>query len=216
MKSPKNNETPEAVPVTGAGSGALPVPQATRPDEYRNEHSLANKIGRVAWRICWLLLFRPTPPRLFAGWRRLLLRCFGAQIGKAYFHPSVTIWAPWLIKAGSSVYIDAGVNLYNVYGITIADRVIASQGAFLCGASHDFRNPLMPLTGGRIQIGADAWICARAFIGPGVVVGDGAVVGACAVVTKDVPPWKIVAGNRATVVGERRLESVQARMDRRS
>ncbi len=194
----------------GHDANATLTPQATRPDEYRNEHSLANKVGRLVWRFCWLLLFRPTPPRLFAGWRRLLLRCFGAKIAKAYFHPSVVIWAPWLLRAGSSVYVDASVNLYNVYGISISDRVVVSQEAFLCGASHDFRDPLMPLTGGEIHLGADVWICARAFVGPGVTVGDGAVVGACAVAMKDVPPWTVVAGNPARVVKKREMRGATA------
>ena len=204
MPIQKENER-MPMPDHGHASSTLPVPLAIRPDEYRNEHSLANKLGRLAWRICWVILFRPTPPRLLAGWRRLLLRCFGARIGKAYFHPSVIIWAPWLVKAGSSVYVDAEVNLYNVYGICIADRVVVSREAFLCGASHNFQDPLMPLTGGEIKVGADAWICARAFVGPGVTVGDGAVVGACAVVMKDVPPWTVVAGNPARLIKDRKM-----------
>jgi putative colanic acid biosynthesis acetyltransferase WcaF len=50
-------------------------------------------------------------------------------------------------------------------------------------------------------------VAAGCFIGPGVTVGEGAVVGAYSVVTKDVPPWSIVAGNPARVLRERRLKS---------
>ena len=63
----------------------------------------------------------------------------------------------------------------------------------------------MPLIGGPISIGEDAWVCARAFIGPGVKVGPGAVVGACAVVSKTVPDWTVVAGNPAREVKKRRI-----------
>ena len=50
-----------------------------------------------------------------------------------------------------------------------------------------------------ISIGNDVWIGHGAFIMPGVAVGDGAVVGAGAVVTKDVPPFAVVAGVPATI-----------------
>ena len=53
---------------------------------------------------------------------------------------------------------------------------------------------------GKIIIGNDVWIGARAQILSGVTVGDGAVVGAGAIVTKDIPPYAIVAGNPAKVI----------------
>ncbi len=54
-----------------------------------------------------------------------------------------------------------------------------------------------------IVIEDDVWIGAGAFIGPGVRIGQGAVVGARAVVFKDVPRWKVVAGNPAQVLKDR-------------
>ena len=61
----------------------------------------------------------------------------------------------------------------------------------------------MELTYSPILIGSQAWVAARAFVGPGVTVGEGAVVGACAVVTKDVEPWTVVAGNPAKFIKNR-------------
>lgn len=52
----------------------------------------------------------------------------------------------------------------------------------------------------RTTIGSDVWICARAIITQGVTVGHGAIIGAGAVVTRDVPPYAIVAGSPARVV----------------
>jgi putative colanic acid biosynthesis acetyltransferase WcaF len=63
----------------------------------------------------------------------------------------------------------------------------------------------MPLLKPPIRIEDQAWICADAFVGPGVVVGEGAVVGARAVVTKDVAAWTVVAGNPARFVKKRAL-----------
>lgn len=51
-----------------------------------------------------------------------------------------------------------------------------------------------------VVIGSQCWIGARAIILKGVRIGDGAIIGAGSVVTRDVPPWSIVAGNPAEVV----------------
>lgn len=54
-----------------------------------------------------------------------------------------------------------------------------------------------------IIIGNDVWIGARVTVLPGVHIGDGAVVGACSVVTKDIPPYEIWAGNPAHFIKSR-------------
>ena len=54
-----------------------------------------------------------------------------------------------------------------------------------------------------IEIGSKVWICADAFVGPGVKVGDGAILGARSIVMRDVEPNTIVAGNPARQVGVR-------------
>lgn len=58
-----------------------------------------------------------------------------------------------------------------------------------------------------ITIGQDVWIGAQAGVTDGVTIGDHAVVGMGAVVTKDVPPWAIVAGVPARVIGDRRSQA---------
>lgn len=63
---------------------------------------------------------------------------------------------------------------------------------------------------GDTVIGNDVWIGTDARVMPGVTVGDGAIVGAFSVVTKDVPPYAIVAGNPARVVRMRFDESTVA------
>lgn len=65
----------------------------------------------------------------------------------------------------------------------------------------------MPQTFAEIIIEDQAWICADAFIVPGVTVGQGAVVGSRAAVFKDVEPWTVVGGNPAKFIKKRELEN---------
>mgnify|MGYP003600518148 CR=1 FL=1 len=59
----------------------------------RHHLSLANKLARSVWQVVWLLLYRPTP-RLFHPWRCLLLRLFGAKLGRTVHpYPSARIWS---------------------------------------------------------------------------------------------------------------------------
>ena len=134
----------------------------------------------------------------------MLLRLFGARAGAhARIHPSVRITMPWNLNIGSYASIGDRAILYALGSITVGANATVSQYAHLCAGTHDHLRPDMPLLKPPITIGAGAWICADAFIGPGVSVGEMAVVGARAVVVKDVAAHMIVAGNPARVVGER-------------
>lgn len=104
---------------------------------------------------------------------------------------------------GDHSCLSEGVDCYSVDQIAIGSQTVVSQGVFLCCASHDITSQIMELTHHPIVIGPQAWVAARAFVGPGVTVGEGAVVGACAVVTKDVEPWTVVAGNPARFIKKR-------------
>lgn len=170
-----------------------------------SSHSLGNKIARVVWNITWLVLFRPTP-KVFYGWRRVLLRLFGATIGAhAYCHPAVRIWAPWNLTMGAHSSMGAYVDCYSVDRITIGEQVTISQYSFLCAASHDIQDPSMPLITAPIFIGAGAWVAADVFIGPGVVVGEGAVIGARSSVFSAVDSWTVVVGTPAKPIKRRVL-----------
>ena len=65
----------------------------------------------------------------------------------------------------------------------------------------------LPLLTPPIRVDDQAWICADAFVGPGVTIGEGAIVGARGVAVKDVGPWDIVAGNPARFVKKRVLDN---------
>ena len=168
-------------------------------------HSRWNKLVRVLWQVCWVLVFRPSP-WFWQAPRRAVLRVFGATVGKGVqVMPSVRIWAPWNLLLGDYATLSHGVDAYCVDTISIGAHATVSQRAFLCTATHDSDHPNMPLVTKPIQIGDGAWVAAEAFVHPGITIGVDAVVGARAVVTRDVPARMVVAGNPARVLRERKI-----------
>ncbi len=165
--------------------------------------SMENRVARVAWGIVWGLLGRLSPRPLHA-WRRFLLRCFGAEVGRGvHVYPRVRIWAPWNLEIGDLTGIGDGAILYSQGRIVIGQRVVISQGAHLCGGTHDYNQAGFPLVPKDIHIANDVWIAAEAFVHPGVTIGEGAILGARGVAVRDLEPWTIHAGNPAKAVKRR-------------
>ena len=158
--------------------------------------------GRILW-----ALARPLfawSPRPFWGWRRWLLRRFGARIGRAvHLYPSVRITIPWHLHIGDESAVGDRAILYALGPITIGRQVTISQNAHLCAGSHDYADPAMPLVKPPITVEDGAWICADAFVGPGVTVGRRAIVAARAVLVRDAQPAIIVGGNPARPIRAR-------------
>jgi putative colanic acid biosynthesis acetyltransferase WcaF len=167
--------------------------------------SLGNRVRRFAWNIICTLLFRLSP-RPFHRWRSVLLRAFGAKLGKGvHVYPDARIWAPWNLELGDHVGIADGVIIYNMDVIRIGNNSVISQGAHLCGGSHDYNSGNFQLFAKPIVLGERVWICAEAFIAPGVSIANGVVIGARSVVTKNVSePWTVCAGHPAKQIGRRK------------
>lgn len=165
--------------------------------------SRANRLARLAWHIVWILLFRPTPP-FFHAWRCWLLRCFGARISPGcHVYSDARIWAPWNLVMEAKACLGPRVICYSMAPIVLGQRTVVSQGAHLCTGSHDYDSPSFTLFAEPITIGSDAWICAEAFVGPGVKIGCGTVIGARSVVTRSQPSWMVCAGNPARALKPR-------------
>ena len=164
-----------------------------------------NRLERATWNIAWLLLASWTPKQLRA-WRCMLLRLFGAELGaRTDVRGSARIWHPAHLIMGDGALIGPGVNCYNMAPITLDRDVLISQRAHLCNGSHDIDDPGFQLIARPITIGADAWIAAEAFVGPGVRIGEGAVLGARAAAFRDLDPWTVYTGNPATQLRQRRM-----------
>jgi putative colanic acid biosynthesis acetyltransferase WcaF len=172
----------------------------------RSGWSAGVKLRRVLWGPFKLLFLRGTGRRLSAV-RVVALRLFGAKIETpVLIMDGVLVWHPWSLTLRRYSTLGRGVEVYNFAHITVGEQATVSQGTYLCSATHDFEDPAMPLVYRPISIGAQSWVAANCFVGPGVSVGEGAVVGAHSVVVKDVPAWTVVAGNPARVIRPRLLK----------
>jgi acetyltransferase-like isoleucine patch superfamily enzyme len=124
------------------------------------------------------------------------------------------------LRIGDHVLINAGGYLSGEGGLFIGDYTLIGPSVCLLSAGHEFQDLDKPvqfqnLTYGRIEIGRDVWIGAQVVILPGVRVGDHAVVAAGSVVTEDVPPRAVVAGNPARRIrfrGEAPQRSIMRRI----
>jgi putative colanic acid biosynthesis acetyltransferase WcaF len=166
------------------------------------KYSRSEQFRRLLWGF-GRLAFRFSP-RLCFGWRRFVLRCFGATVGDhVNTYSSTKIYFPWNLSVGNWSALGEDVLIYNLGLVTIEANVTISQRAHLCAGTHDYTKPDLPLLKPPITIHDQAWVCADAFIGPNVTIGEGAIVGARSVVVTDVEPWTVVAGNPAKFIKNR-------------
>lgn len=153
----------------------------------------------LMWQIVQATLFALSPQPAYA-WRRLLLRLFGAEVGKGVLvRPTARVTYPWKVKLGDFCWIGDHAALYSLDAITIGKHAVVSQKSYLCTGAHDASKVTFPLTTAPIVIDDQAWVATDCFVAPGVTVGRGAVVAARSTVLEDVPVGMIVAGTPSSV-----------------
>ena len=184
----------------------MPNEQIVNPAQrsaFDSPWTAGDRFMRVLWEFSWFLFCSWTPKPL-NEWRLFWLRVFGAKInGTPFVHQRARIAIPWNLTLHDHACLGDRANAYSLGQIEIGAHATVAQEVYLSACSHDFEKPEMPLAVGKITIGEQAFIGARAFIMPSVTIGPRAIVGACSVVTKDVPPNVIAAGNPCRVVRER-------------
>ena len=148
------------------------------------------------WRVAWLRLAALRHPG-GGGGNVLSWRC---SIGR-----TARVDYPWNISIGNQSSIGEHAWVYGLDKIRIGSHCCIGEDVRLLTGSHDVRSPYFNLMTKPITVQDNVWIATGAIVLPGVTIGEGAVVAAGAVVTKDVPPWTIVAGNPAKVVKRREL-----------
>ena len=108
------------------------------------------------------------------------------------------------ITMGDHVLISPGTHIVASESISIGSNTMFASGCYVSDSDwHDTYDRTKELDKHRpIVIGENCWLGVRVIVGKGVTIGDNTIVGAGSVVTKDLPPNCIAAGNPAVVVRE--------------
>lgn len=155
------------------------------------------------WGLVQATLFRRSPKICF-GWRRFLLRIFGARIGRGVLvRPTAEITYPWKVFIGDYSWIGDAVVLYSLGEITIGAHTVISQRSYLCAATHAIEDILFTQYAKPIHVGSECWIATDVFVSPGISIGDGTVVGARSTVLHDLPAGMVCHGYPARPVRPR-------------
>jgi len=138
--------------------------------------SLKAKIIRLGWGICEILFWKLSPTWAW-GFRRFMLRVFGASVGKRVkIHPSVKVIIPWHITIGDDVIIHERAILYALGDIVIGDQSEIGPLVHVCAGTHDYTDPAFTLLRQPITIGKRCVLCAASFVAPNVTLADGTIL----------------------------------------
>lgn len=162
----------------------------TMPADFRGR-------GKVTVQLWWIVqatLFRASPQFMF-GFRRFLLRCFGARIGRGVLvRPTVRITYPWHLSIGDHSWVGDDSVIYNLAPVSIGANVAIAHRVYLCTGLHDIRTPTFDIGAEPVVIEDQAWLANDAFVAPGVRIGRGAVIGARSTVLESMPEGMLCVG----------------------
>lgn len=107
------------------------------------------------------------------------------------------------IDIGHWCVLSSGTRIRSAVGIEIGDNCMLAENCYVTDADwHDVYHRIFPGKKEPVRIGNNVWVGDRVTICKGVSIGDNSVIGAASVVTRDIPPNTIAAGNPAKPIGE--------------
>lgn len=163
----------------------------------------AGRLKRLFWYFTNVLFFiNPLNP--FSCIKIVLLRLFGAKIGKAVvIKPNVNVKYPWLLSVGDYTWIGEYVWIDNLAQVTIGSNVCISQGAMLLCGNHNYQLSTFDLIVKPITIEDSAWIGAQSTVCPGVTAHTHSVLAASSMASKNLDSFSIYRGNPAIKITDR-------------
>jgi putative colanic acid biosynthesis acetyltransferase WcaF len=178
-------------------------------DQYNNDW-YKKEIGASGFkRVCWYftnVIFFINPLNPSSSLKKLLLRFFGAKIGKAVLlKPGLNIKYPWKLVIGDYSWIGEKVWIDNLAAVEIGAHVCVSQGAMLLTGNHDYTKTSFDLMVSKIILEDGVWIGARSLVCPGVVCATHSVLAAQSVASKNLEAYSIYQGDPAIFVKERKI-----------
>ncbi|MDA8174374.1 MAG: WcaF family extracellular polysaccharide biosynthesis acetyltransferase [Nitrospiraceae bacterium] len=161
----------------------------------RSPYSFKEKVRMALWWGVEAVLFRPSLHKMH-GWRRMLLKMFGAKLGKgSTVHAKARIWFPWNLEMGENSGIGFDALIYNLDKVIIGNFVTVSQRTHVNTGSHDYTDEDFRIITKPVKINSGAFIGADSYINMGVTIGAMSVIGARSVVTKDMPAGMVCVGH---------------------
>lgn len=162
-------------------------------------------LKNTAWYFVSSCFFKSAFP--FYGFKRFLLRLFGASIGKdVVIKPHVTIKYPWKLVVGDHVWIGEQVWIDNLAKVTLKNNSCVSQGALLLCGNHNYKRTTFDLIIGEITLEEGAWAGAKTVVCPGVRLGSHSLLTVGSVATHSLEEFWIYQGNPAQKLKRREIK----------
>jgi putative colanic acid biosynthesis acetyltransferase WcaF len=169
------------------------------PSDFRGK----SKVVVQLWWIVQDTLFAWSPQFLY-GWRRFLLRVFGAKIGKGVLiRSTVKITYPWNVEIGDHSWIGENNVLYSLGKITIGKNVALAHQVYINTGGHNYKKVTFDIFSKNVVIEDECWLTNDVYVAPGITIGKGSIIAARSSVLKNIAQGKIYAGTPAVEIKNR-------------